>query len=74
MDDRALLKDKSMSLCRPNVGRPSGFRAEDAAPRLYLDFFAKHKLDKFCQRRSQLSNDVDDVAGVLGVVVLWQKA
>ncbi len=38
-----------------------------------LNFFAKHKLDQFCQRRSKLSNNVDHVAGVLGVVVLKKR-
>jgi hypothetical protein len=38
-----------------------------------LNFFAKHKLDQFCQRRSKLSNNVDHVAGVLGIVVLKKR-
>ncbi len=38
-----------------------------------LNFFAKHKLDQFCQRRSKLSNNVDHVAVVLGVVVLKKR-
>ncbi len=39
----------------------------------HLNFFAKHKLDQFCEGRSQLPDDVHYVASVLGIVVLLRE-
>ena len=36
----------------------------------HLNFLAEHKLDKFGEGGSELPDDVNDVAGVLRVVVL----